>query len=567
MADKPKLRSRITTEGLDRVPHRAFMRAMGVDDDAMAKPFVGVVTTAGEMTPCNMNLTPQSAAVKEGVTVAGGTPREFTTITVSDGISMNHQGMKFSLISREVIADSVELVVRGHAYDGIVGIGGCDKNLPGLMMGMVRCNVPSVFLFGGSALTGTWRGKDISVLDAFEAVGALMTKDMTREEVDELERACLPTTGACAGQFTANTMGMVSEALGLAPLGSSMIANVDESRQPMAARAGEIVMKGIEEEGPLPRDLVTIKSLENAAAVVAATGGSTNAGLHLPAIAHEAGLQFTLDDVADVFQRTPLIANLRPGGLYHAKDVFAVGGVPVILKELLEGGFLHDDCLTITGEKLSNAVANANPPDGRVVMRNDEALSETGGLVVLKGNLCPDGALLKVAGLKKLVHEGPALVFENEEACMEIIHTGDYAPGSVIVIRNEGPKGGPGMREMLGVTALIYGQGMGEKVALLTDGRFSGATRGMCIGYACPEAADGGPIALIETGDTIRIDAAAGTIGVNLTEEELQARRENWIPPDFTKLAGALQKYAATVGPANLGAVTHAGNVKWEREV
>jgi len=542
------------------------MRAMGIDDEAMAKPFVGVVTTAGEMTPCNMNLTPQSASVKEGVVAAGGTPREFTTITVSDGISMNHQGMKFSLISREVIADSVELVVRGHAYDGIVGIGGCDKNLPGLMMGMVRCNVPSVFMFGGSALTGTWRGKGISVLDAFEAVGALMTKEMTLEEVEELERACLPTTGACAGQFTANTMGMVSEALGLAPLGSSMIPNVDEARTPMAVKVGEIVMRGIENDGPLPRDLVTIKSLENAAAIVAATGGSTNAGLHLPAIANEAGLKFTLEDVAEVFQRTPLIASLRPGGLYHAKDVFDIGGVPVILKELLAGGFLHGDCVTITGETLSDALAEANAPDGHVVMKHEDAISSTGGLVVLKGNLCPDGALLKVAGLKKLVHEGPAIVFENEEACMDTIHNKDYAPGSVIVIRNEGPKGGPGMREMLGVTALIYGQGMGEEVALLTDGRFSGATRGMCIGYASPEAAAGGPIGLIKTGDIIRIDAAAGTISVDLTDEELQSRRENWSPPDFTKLAGALQKYAATVGPANLGAVTHAGNVQWERE-
>ena len=566
MADEIKFRSDITKLGLDRTPHRAFMRGMGLDDEAISRPFVGVVTTAGEMTPCNMNLEPQAAAAKEGVVAAGGTPREFTTITVSDGISMGHQGMKFSLVSREVIADSVELVVRGHAYDGIVGIGGCDKNLPGIMMGMVRCNEPSVFLFGGSALPGTWRGNDVSVLDAFEAVGAVMTKEMTEEELDELERACLPSTGACAGQFTANTMGMVSEALGLAPLGSSMIPNVYDERNAMADTAGNIVMKAILGGGPLPRDLVTRESLENASAVVAATGGSTNAGLHLPAIAHEAGIRFTLDDVAAVFQRTPLIASLRPGGLYHAKDMYEVGGVPVILKELLKGGHLHGDCLTVTGETLSDALADAPAPDGHVVMTKENAMSETGGVVVLKGNLCPDGALLKVAGLKSLVHEGPALVFENEEACAEVIRDQSYAAGSVIIIRNEGPKGGPGMREMLAVTAIIYGQGMGEKVALLTDGRFSGATRGMCIGYASPEAADGGPIGLVQTGDMVRIDAEARTISVDLSDAELAARRKSWTPPDYTKLAGALQKYAAAVGPANLGAVTHAGNVQWERE-
>ena len=563
---KRKLRSRITTDGLDRVPHRAFMRAMGIDDEAMAKPFVGVVTTAGEMTPCNMNLASQSLAAKRGILAGGGTPREFTTITVSDGISMNHEGMKFSLVSRELIADSVELVVRGHAYDGIIGIGGCDKNLPGLMMGMVRCNVPSVFLFGGSALPGRWRGKDVSVLDAFEAVGAFMNNEMTLEELNELERACLPTTGACAGQFTANTMGMVSEALGLAPLGSSMIPNVYDERNTTAGTAGEILMEAINNDGPLPRELVTVKSLENSAAVVAATGGSTNAALHLPAIAHEAGIRFTLDNVAEVFQRTPLIANLRPGGVYHAKDVYDIGGVPVILKELLGAGLIHGDCLTVDGGSLSGSLSDVLEPDGKVVKQIENALSQTGGLIVLKGNLCPDGALLKIAGLKKLEHEGPAIVFESEEACMDTIRKKKYKTGSVIVIRNEGPRGGPGMREMLGVTALIYGQGMGEKVALLTDGRFSGATRGMCIGYACPEAAAGGPIGLIEDGDIIRIDAVTGTINVNLTKNELKARRKNWSPPVVSGLAGALQKYASNVGQANMGAVTHMGNVQWERE-
>jgi dihydroxy-acid dehydratase len=560
------LRSTVATQGLDRAPHRAFLRGMGLDDAAIAQPFVAVLTTSGEGTPCTMNLAPQAAAAKEGVAKAGGTPREFTTISVSDGISMGHQGMKFSLVSREVIADSVELVVRGHAYDGIVGIGGCDKNLPGIMMGMVRCNVPSAFIFGGSALPGRWRGKDVSVLDTFEAVGAVMTGEMNLADLDELERVCLPTTGACAGQFTANTMGMVSEALGLAPLGSSMIPGVHEARAEVAHRAGERVMEMIEAGGPLPRDLITRHSLENAAAIVAATGGSTNAGLHLPAIAHEAGLRFTLDDVADVFAETPLIASLKPGGFYHAKDVYDIGGTPVILKALLDGGHIDGDCLTLAGVALKDALADTPAPDGQVVVTASDPISPTGGLVVLKGNLCPDGALLKVAGLASLEHEGPALVFESEEDCMAVIRTRAYAEGSIIVIRNEGPKGGPGMREMLGVTALIYGQGMGEKVALLTDGRFSGATRGMCIGYACPEAAVGGAIALIRNGDTIRIDAAAASISVDLSDAELYARRKDWTPPDASKLAGALQKYAVTVGPANLGAVTHAGNLQWEQE-
>jgi len=565
--DKTKtLHSRVTTDGLDRTPHRAFLRGMGLDDEAIGKPFIGVVSTAGETTPCVMNLTTQVHAAKKGVLKYGGTPREFTTISVSDGLSMNHQGMKFSLISREVIADSVELVVRGHAYDGIIGFGGCDKNLPGIMMAMVRCNVPSVFIYGGSALPGRWRGKEVSVLDAYEAVGAVMTDKMTESELQELERVCLPTTGACAGQFTANTMGMVSEVLGIAPLGSSMIPGVFEERLTLAQNAGEIIMQTVNGNGPLPRDLITRKSLENASAVVAATGGSTNAGLHIPAIAHEAGIKFTLDDVAEVFDRTPLLASLRPGGLFHAKDAFDAGGVPVLLKELLKSGVLYGDTLTINGDTLGDALFDVPAPDGKVFLHRQNAISESGGVVVLKGNLCPDGALLKVAGLKSKVHEGPALVFECEEDCMKVIKKREYAEGSVIVIRNEGPKGGPGMREMLGVTAIIYGQGMGEKVALLTDGRFSGATRGMCIGYASPEAASGGPIGLIQTWDIVRIDGISRMIDVKISKKELAVRRKNWVAPDFSKLAGAQQKYAATVGPANLGAVTHSGNVQWEIE-
>ena len=561
-----RLRSRITTDGLDRTAHRAFMRGMGLDDGAIARPFIGVVSTAGEVTPCTMNLSPQVAAAKEGVVAAGGTPREFTTISVSDGITMNHQGMKFSLVSREVIADSVELVAQGHAYDGLVCFGGCDKNLPAMMMAMVRCNLPAVFVYGGSALPGSWRGQDVSVLEAIEAIGAVMTDKMTEADAAELERVCIPTTGACAGQFTANTMGMVSETIGLAPFGSSMIPNVYEERLEMAGRAGETVMEILANGGPLPRDIVTRESLENAAAIVGATGGSTNTALHIPAIAHEAGIRFTMDDVGAVWERTPLIANLKPGGQYHAKDVYERGGVAVILKALLDGGHLHGECVTINGKTLAENIADAAAPDGDLVRPTDDPLSATSGVVVLKGNLCPDGALLKVAGLKSVIHEGPALVFENEEDCTKAVQARSYDPGAVIVIRNEGPKGGPGMREMLGVTAQIYGQGMGEKVALITDGRFSGATRGICIGHASPEAAAGGPIALVQTGDIIRIDGTARTITLNVDDAELARRRADWKPAKHENLAGALQKYAATVGPAHLGAVTHAGNAQYDPE-
>ena len=561
--DPTKLRSRVAIDGLDRAPHRAFLRGMGLDDAAIARPFIGVVSTAGEGTPCTMTLAPQAAAAKEGVSAAGGTPREFTTISVSDGLSMNHHGMRFSLVSREVIADSVELVVEGHAYDGLVGFGGCDKNLPGMMMAMVRCNVPSVFVYGGSALPGRWRGRDVTVLDTYEGVGAVMTGDMTTAELDELERVCLPTVGACGGQFTANTMAMVSEALGLAPLGSATVPGVSERRAALARAAGERVMAILRDGGPLPRDLVTRQSLENACAVVAATGGSTNAAIHIPAIAHEAGIGFDFDDVAAVFDRTPLIADLCPGGRYLAKDVDAVGGVPVVLKALLDADRLHGDCITLDGGTLADALADAPAPDGKVILSADNARSPTGGLVVLKGNLCPDGALLKVAGLPSTVHEGPALVFEDEESCAAAVQARDYKEGDVIVIRNEGPKGGPGMREMLGVTALIYGQGMGEKVALLTDGRFSGATRGICIGYASPEAAAGGPIGLVRNGDVIRIDGAAGTIELLVSDDALERRRAAaGEAPSGTRFSGALEKYAATVGPTHLGAVTHRGGAR-----
>jgi dihydroxy-acid dehydratase len=556
----PKLRSRITTDGIDRAPHRAFMRGMGLDDAAIARPFIGVVTTAGEVTPCNGNLGEQAAFAHEGIRAAGGTPRSFTTISVSDGISMNHQGMKCSLVSRELIADSIELVVRAHAYDGVVGFGGCDKNLPGIMMAMVRCNVPSVFVFGGTALAGSWRGKPVSILDAYEGVGAVIAGTMTQSDLNELERLALPTIGSCPGQFTANTMAMVSEALGLAPPGSASLPAVFEERRAVAERAGKLVMEILARGGPLPRDLVTRKSLENACAVVAATGGSTNAALHLPAVAHEAGIRFTLDEVAEVFERTPMIGNLRPGGQYHAEDIHRVGGIPMIVKTLLAGGYLYGDCMTVTGETLAQASAAAPPPDGDVIRPVTQPYSPTGGVVVLRGNLAPDGALIKVAGLKSLVHEGPARIFESEEECMAVIRERAYAAGDVIIIRNEGPKGGPGMREMLGPTALIYGQGMGEKVALITDGRFSGATRGICIGYVSPEAAVGGPIAMLHEGDRILIDALVDAA-------ELARRKAAWKPrARLVPLAGVLEKYASQVGSAHLGAVTHRGNMRWEME-
>ena len=558
-----KLRSRITTDGLDRTPHRAFMRAMGLDDAAIAKPMVGVVSQKGDVTPCNMTHYAQVEYAKEGVAMAGGTPREFTTISVSDGVGMNHEGMKFSLVSREIIADSIEAVIHGHAYDGIIGYGGCDKTLPGVLMGMVRCNVPAVFVYGGSALPGRYEGKDVSVLDAYEAVGAVQTGDMTLDQLTQLEEACKPTIGACAGQFTANTMAMVSEALGMTVPNSSMIPGVYSERKKIGQRAGALVMQIIERGGPLPREIVTRKALENACAIVAATGGSTNAALHIPAIAHEAGISFTADDVAEVLRRTPFIGNLRPGGQYHARDVYEIGGAHVVIKELIANGFMHGDTLTVTGRILADEVADAASPDGEVIRPVKNAIASSGGVVVLKGNLCPDGALLKIAGLKSQVFSGTARIFESEDDAVEAVHSRDYAAGQVLIVRNEGPVGGPGMREMLGLTALIYGQGMGEKVALLTDGRFSGATRGMCIGHAAPEAATGGPMGLVRDGDRITIDGKEATITLEVSDEELARRRADWTPPQSRHRGGLLQKYAVTVGQAHAGAVTHAGNAQW----
>jgi dihydroxy-acid dehydratase len=566
MGAKPDYRSRIVVEGLDRTPHRAFLRACGRDDDDLDKPQIGIVSTQGENTPCSMSLAPQADAARIGVAAGGGVPVPFTTISVSDGLSMNHKGMRLSLVSREIVADSIEAVMRAHAYDGLVGFAGCDKTLPGIMMAMVRLNAPSVFVYGGAMLPGRWRGSDATVLTAYEGVGAALAGAMTEADLASLERACAPTVGSCPGQFTANTMAMVSEALGLALPGSAMLPAVYSERLALARRAGKRVMEILANGGPLPRDLVTRKSLENAAAVVAATGGSTNAGLHLPAIAHEAGLRFTMDDVAEVFARTPLLADLQPGGRYLAADVHASGGTDAVLKALLDGGQLHGDTLTLSGRTMAEQLAHHRGPDGEVVRPAAQPLSPTGGVVMLRGNLAPDGALIKVAGLKTLIFEGRARVFEGEEACAAAVRERRYQESEVLIIRNEGPKGGPGMREMLGVTALLYGQGMGEKVALVTDGRFSGATRGMMVGYVGPEAAAGGPIALVRDGDPIRIDCAARSIDLLIPEAELAARRAAHVPRPTERLAGVLEKYARLVGPAREGAVTHAGAATWSRE-
>ena len=549
-----KLPSRITVEGLDRAPHRAFLHALGLKEADFRKPFVGVASTDSRITPCNALL---GAFVREAcaaVREAGGVPFDFASASVADSMSMNHGGMRYSLVSREIIADGVEAVARGHAYDALVTFAGCDKTLPGMMMAMVRLNLPAVFVYGGSALPGTWQGRDVTVLDTYEAVGGVLAGTFSEKDLKSLEQICIPTLGSCPGQFTANTMAMVSETLGLALPGSATLPAVSELRKQLARDAGTAVLRILKDGGPLPRELVTKKSLENACAAVAATGGSTNAALHIPAIAHEAGIRFTLEDFARVAKRTPLIADMKPGGRFLAKDLHAVGGVYTVLTELLQRDALHGDCLTLSGRTLEQALRGHPAADGQVV--RNQPIMETGGLVVLKGNLAPDGALIKVAGLKSLVFEGRARVFDSEEACTQVVRKKSYREGEVLVIRYEGPKGGPGMREMLGVTALIYGQGMGEKVALLTDGRFSGATRGMMVGYVSPEAAAGGLLALVRNGDRIRIDAAKGVLQMMVPSAELKKRRAS---APKRSLSGVLQKYEALVGPANLGAVTHSG--------
>ena len=557
--NKDSLPSRHTTIGPERAPHRSFLYAMGLSSKEINQPLVGVVSTWNEAAPCNISLSRQAQAVKRGISSANGTPREFTTITVTDGIAMGHAGMKASLVSREVIADSIELTMRGHCYDALVGVAGCDKTLPGLMMAMLRLNVPSVFLYGGSIVPGRLMGKDISVLDVFEAVGAYAAGKISEADLEEIEKVACPSAGSCGGQYTANTMAYVSEAIGLALPNSASTPASYESRDSFAAESGIAVMNLIEKR-IRPRDIVNRKSLENAAAIVAATGGSTNAALHLPAIAHEAGLNFDIFDIEKVFNRTPLIANLKPGGKYLAKDVYNIGGVSIIMKSLLNGGFIHGDCLTVTGKTIAENIEQIIIPENQdVVFNTHNAISTNGGLKILKGNLAPDGAIVKIAGLKKLSFSGPARIFDREEDAFRAVIEQKYNEGEVIVIRYEGPRGGPGMREMLSTTSAIYGQGMGENVAMITDGRFSGATRGLCIGHVGPEAAVGGPIALLEDGDIIDIDALKGILSVRLQDSVLKMRRDKWKIRSTDYQSGAIWKYAQTVGPARFGATTHPG--------
>jgi len=557
--DKQKLPSRHVTEGPQRAPHRSYYYAMGLSPEQIHQPFVGVATCWNEAAPCNISLMRQAQAVKQGVAAANGTPREFCTITVTDGIAMGHQGMKASLPSREVIADSVELTMRGHGYDALVGVAGCDKSLPGMMMAMCRLNVPSVFIYGGSILPGTFKGRDVTVVDVFEAVGLHSVGKMSDEDLETLEQVACPSAGSCGGQFTANTMAMVSEAIGLALPYSAGAPAPYEIRDRFCMAAGEKVMELVA-RNIRPRDIVTRKALENAATVVAASGGSTNAGLHLPAIAHECGIDFDLFAVAEIFKKTPYIADLKPSGRYVAKDLFEAGGIPLVMKTLLDNGYLHGDCLTVTGRSIADNLKGVKwNPDQDVVRPADKPISPTGGVVGLKGNLAPDGAIVKVAGMKNLQFSGPARCFDSEEECFAAVSDRNYKEGEVLVIRYEGPVGGPGMREMLSTTAALYGQGVGDSVALITDGRFSGGTRGFCIGHVGPEAALGGPIGLLEDGDIIEIDAVAGTLSVRLSDEELAARKAKWARRQNDYRSGAIWKYAQGVGPARRGAVTHPG--------
>jgi dihydroxy-acid dehydratase len=557
--DKSRLPSRHVSVGPERAPHRSYYYAMGMTEEEIARPFVAIASAGNDSAPCNTTLDPQANVCREGVIEAGGTPRRFNTITVTDGIAMGHQGMKSSLASREVIADSIELSMRGHCYDALVGFAGCDKSLPGMMMAMLRLNVPSIFVYGGSILPGRFHGKDVSVKDVFEVVGRYAAGTCPLSELIALEKVACPGHGACGGQYTANTMACVGEAIGLSLPNSNMVPAPYESREQIAIAAGRQIMTLLE-RNIRPRDICTREAFENAARIVAATGGSTNGALHLPAMAHEAGIEFDLFDVAEIFKTTPYCADLQPGGQYLARDMYDAGGVYMLMKTMLAEGLLHGDCLTVTGKTLGENIDEVTwNPDQTVIYDAKTPITPTGGVVGLRGSLAPDGAIVKVAGMHRLQFSGPARVFDCEEDTFVAVENRDIREGEVIVIRYEGPKGGPGMREMLSTTAALYGQGMGEKVALITDGRFSGATRGFCIGHVGPEAADGGPIALVEDGDVISIDAEAGTIELEVAPEVLEQRRAVWQPRRNGYQSGALWKYAQQVGPARKGAVTHPG--------
>ena len=560
--DKSKLPSRHVSVGPERAPHRSYYYAMGLTAEEIARPFVGVVSAGNDSAPCNTTLDAQADIARVGVEQGGGMPRRFNTITVTDGIAMGHQGMKSSLVSREVIADSVELSVRGHCYDALVGFAGCDKSLPGIMMAMLRLNVPSIFVYGGSILPGRYNNKDVTVKDVFEIVGKYAAGACPLSELEELERVACPGHGACGGQYTANTMACVGEAIGLSLPNSNMAPAPYSTRDQIAHAAGVQVMELLA-RNIRPRDICTREAFVNAARIVAATGGSTNGALHLPAMAHEAGIDFDLFDVADAFKTTPYMADLQPGGQFVARDMYDAGGVYMLMKSLLAEGLLFGDCMTVTGKTLGENIDQITwNPDQKVIYPATAPITPTGGVVGLRGTLAPEGAIVKVAGMDRLTFTGPAQVFDCEEDCFAAVEAREIREGSVIVIRYEGPQGGPGMREMLSTTAALYGQGMGEKVALITDGRFSGATRGFCIGHVGPEAALGGPIALIEDGDEIMIDAETGVIDLNVATEVIEKRRKNWKPRQTDYQSGAIWRYAQNVGPAYKGAVTHPGGAK-----
>ncbi len=564
--DKSKLPSRHVSVGPERAPHRSYYYAMGLTAEEIARPFVGVVSAGNDSAPCNTTLDAQADVARKGVEAGGGMPRRFNTITVTDGIAMGHQGMKSSLVSREVIADSVELSVRGHCYDALVAFAGCDKSLPGMMMAMLRLNVPSIFVYGGSILPGRFNDRDVTVKDVFEIVGKYAAGACSLSEVEALEKVACPGHGACGGQYTANTMACVGEAIGLSLPNSNMVPAPYTSREQIAHAAGAQVMELLA-RNIRPRDICTREAFENAARIVAATGGSTNAALHLPAMANEAGIDFDLFDVAETFKSTPYLADLQPGGQFVARDMYDAGGVYMLMKTMMSAGLLHGNCMTVTGRTLGENIEQVTwNPDQKVIYDVKTPITPTGGVVGLRGSLAPDGAIVKVAGLHSLQFTGPARVFDCEEDCFAAVEARTIREGEVIVIRYEGPKGGPGMREMLSTTAALYGLGMGESVALLTDGRFSGATRGFCIGHVGPEASDGGPIALVEDGDIIAIDAEVGSIDLNVDAVTLTARRAAWRPRMNDYQAGALWRYAQNVGPAWQGAVTQPG-AKAERHV
>jgi len=552
----PRPRSAAVFDGPDRAAARAYMKGIGLSDADLKKPTIGIANTWTEAMPCNYGLRDLAAYVKEGVKAAGGTPMEFNTVAVSDGITMGTQGMKSSLVSREMVADSIELMARGYQFDAIVALAACDKTIPGAVMGVARIDVPSIVLYGGSVKPGRYKGKDVSILEVFEAVGAHIAGKISDEELTEIEDVASPGYGACGGQFTANTMACAFEALGISPAFSAMVPAEDEQKPVVAERVGELILQVLAED-LRPSRIITRKSLENAIAAVCASGGSTNGVLHLLAVAREAGVELDIDVFEEVSRRTPLLADLKPGGRYVATDLHRAGGVPLLLRNLKRGGLLHEDEITVTGRTIGEEVEGAVEEPGQdVVLPADAPLKAQGGLAILRGNICPDGAVVKVAGTERRKHVGPARVFEREEDCFAAVKRGEIEKGHVIVIRNEGPAGGPGMREMLQVTAALVGEGMGEHVALLTDGRFSGATRGLMIGHVAPEAVKGGPIGAIHDGDEITVDIDGRRLDVALTPEQIDERLNGYSPPAPLYDRGVMAKYAATVSSASRGAVT-----------